>query len=308
MVTERPAPSEDELQRWCLERLSSGIDKVNFRSGHLSSVVGVRLREGREVVVKVRPGSPRLDACFAVQSRLFERGFACPEPLIGPARLERWVASAEAHVPGGAPMPSSGRAPEPFARGLAELVRLAPTPTEVGALRPNPPWNAWDHDEGRLWPRPDDWNGDLNDIDGPAWLDGAAAEARRQLALGRGPEVLGHGDWYGGNLRWDGTRLLVAHDWDSVIVGRLGVIAGFASADFATNGAGTEPSVEESATFLDAFAEAHGTPLDDDARRDAWASGLWLLAFNAKKQVAKGEALRSLDEAGAAERLERLRR
>lgn len=40
-----------------------------FRSGYLSAVVGLQLAAGREVVVKVRRGSPRTAACVEVKRR-----------------------------------------------------------------------------------------------------------------------------------------------------------------------------------------------------------------------------------------------
>ena len=52
--------------------------------GHLSRVYGVRLVDGRDVMVKTRPASPRLAACTQVQRWLWEAGFPAPQPLVGP--------------------------------------------------------------------------------------------------------------------------------------------------------------------------------------------------------------------------------
>jgi hypothetical protein len=48
------------LAQWCVEHLGSPPADELFRSGHLSTVVGLRLADDREVVVKVRPDSPRI--------------------------------------------------------------------------------------------------------------------------------------------------------------------------------------------------------------------------------------------------------
>ena len=52
-----------EIERWCRNHLGSGIDAELFRYGHLSTVIGIRLNSGLQVVVKVRRASDRLVAC-----------------------------------------------------------------------------------------------------------------------------------------------------------------------------------------------------------------------------------------------------
>jgi hypothetical protein len=63
--------------------------------------------------------------------------------------------------------------------------------------------------------------------------------------------VVGHADWESQNLRWDGDRPLAVHDWDSAVAQPEAVVAGLASA--------------------------------------VWpAAGLWVRAFNAKKERLEG--------------------
>ena len=71
-----------EVDRWCRNHLGSGIDAELFRYGHLSTVIGIRLNSGSQVVVKMRRASNRLVACASAHRVLFERGFPCPELLI----------------------------------------------------------------------------------------------------------------------------------------------------------------------------------------------------------------------------------
>src|SRR5215467_2249454 len=55
-----PAVGPASLAAWCADHLGSAPTAELFRSGYLSAVVGLRLADGREVVVKIRPTSPRI--------------------------------------------------------------------------------------------------------------------------------------------------------------------------------------------------------------------------------------------------------
>ncbi len=280
---------DEELAAWCRDRLGAEPEAVLFRAGYLSEVTGLRLADGREVVVKARPPAPRLRGCLAVQAALAGAGFPCPRPLAGPAPLGRLDATAEELVPGGdllAPGPdAAGR----FARLLAELVRLAPSPAAVPTLRPSPPWAAWDHDHPGLWPPPDDRDGNLDDHPGPAWLDRVAAAVRARLASLRLPPVVGHADWESQNIRWREGRPLAVHDWDSAVVQPEAVVAGLAAAIWPAAGApGQVATVEQTEQLLAAYERARGRPWTPAERQACWAAGLWVRAFNAKKQHSTG--------------------
>jgi hypothetical protein len=156
-----------------MEHLGSPPAGEIFRSGYLSAVIGLRLADDREVVVKVRPDSPRIAACVEVQRRMFQAGYPCPQPLTGAVSFGEGVATAEAYVPGGAMLPSAGHAAQAFAEAFAWLIRLAPRPAEVLGLDPAPSWAAWRHAGDRLWPRPEDPEIDLNEVAGPEWINDA---------------------------------------------------------------------------------------------------------------------------------------
>ncbi|MFL6296083.1 MAG: hypothetical protein ACJ75M_09710 [Actinomycetes bacterium] len=74
--------------------------------------------------------------------------------------------------------------------------------------------------------------------------------------------MAGHADWESQNLRWDGDRPLAVHDWDS--------------------------AVAQSEQFLTAYEQARGRPWTAPERRACWAAGLWVRAFNAKKERLEG--------------------
>src|SRR5271165_2451098 len=61
----RPAVSMDELAVWCGRWLGAPPTAQLFEAGYLSTVKGLRLADGREVVVKVRPRMSRLAGCAA---------------------------------------------------------------------------------------------------------------------------------------------------------------------------------------------------------------------------------------------------
>jgi hypothetical protein len=306
-MAQPPELSDDDLDRWCARVLGSPPSTRLFEAGYLSRVVGLRLADGREVVVKVRQASPRLTACVAAHQRLHERGFPCPEPLSDAVAFsEGLVATAEKFVAGDELLPGAGRSAALFAPPFARLIRLAPTVEELPSLRPPLPWTGWNHDEGGLWPWPDDKDVDLNASAGPAWIDDAGRRAQNRLrAAGAANHIVGHGDWYAGNLRWSGDDLLVVHDWDSVIADTEAALVGFAAAVFPTTRPGDEATVVESDEFLAAYQSSANRRFDRDEMEVAWAAGCWLRAFDAKKQSVVGEPVASLTELEAAERLRR---
>jgi hypothetical protein len=267
-------------------------------------VVGLRLADDREVVVKVRPASPRLVACVEVQRRMFETGYPCPEPLSGPAPLGDGVATAEVYVPGGAVLPDGEHAARRSAEAFALLIMLAPRPAEVAALEPSPSWAAWNHDEAGLWPRSQD-DVDLNEVAGPEWIDRAGRCARDRLRADAAEAVIGHCDWLAGNLRWRGDELLVVHDWDSAAADSESVLVGFAAALYSTVSPDEPATVAETDRFLDAYWDARGQAFSTGELQRSWAAGVWTRAYDAKYQHVAGQPVVSLSEDEARERLRR---
>jgi hypothetical protein len=301
-----PKVDPGELARWCAEHLGSPPASELFRSGHLSAVIGLRLADDREVVVKVRPDTPRMTACVEVQRRLFESGYPCPEPLTGAALLGEGVATCELYVPGGAMLPSAGRAAWAFAEAFARLVTLAPSPAEVPTLDPPPSWVAWNHGHDGLWPQHDDPDVNLNEAGGHTWIDDAGRRARdRLLRSGASEAVIGHCDWLAGNVRWSGETLLVVHDWDSVVADSEAVLVGCAAALYSTVSAGKLATVEESERFLDAYCDARHREFSRDELERSWAAGVWTRAYDAKYQHAVGQPVLALTEIDARDRLRR---
>jgi hypothetical protein len=288
-----------------MEHLGSPPADEIFKSGNLSAVIGLRLADGREVVVKVRPDSPRIAACVEIQGRMFQAGYPCPRPLSGAAPFGDDVATAEAYVPGGAMLPSADYAPRAFADAFARLIRLAPRPAEVSNLDPAPSWAAWNHVGNGLFPRPEYTDIDLDDVDGAEWIDDAGRSARDRLRGSESEAVIGHCDWLAGNLRWSGNTLLVVHDWDSMIADGEAVLVGFAAALYSTISADELATVEDTERFLVAYCRARGREFGAGELERSWAAGVWTRSYDAKYQHTVGRPITSLSENEARERLRR---
>jgi hypothetical protein len=192
-------------------------------------------------------------------------------------------------VAGGERLAGQADAAALFAGLLAELVRLAPSPSAVPSLAPSPPWVGWDRQGSKLWPEADDLAADLNRHRGPDWLDQTAARVRARLADVRLAAVVGHGDWESQNIRWRGRHPLVVHDWDSVVAQPEAAVAGQAAAVWpAAGGPGQAASVAQTEQFLAAYTQARGRGWTRTELQVYWAAGLWVRCFNAKKDAVLG--------------------
>jgi Phosphotransferase enzyme family len=304
-----PAVGMDALAIWCRRWLGAPPVAQLFEAGYLSTVKGLRLADGREVVVKVRPRQARLTGCAAVHRALWTAGFPCPEPLVDLQALDGHAATAETLVLDVTePPPKSELAALSLAAlsatALARLIELAPDPASTPSLAPSPSWVGWDHAEPGLWPMPEDCDADLNAYPEPQWLARVAAAVRDQLRGHAAAPVIGHGDWHPGNLRWHGAQLIAVHDWDSVICQPEPAIAGFAAVSFlGIEGPLGMADVENSAAFLDAYQHARGSGWNSLDYSACWAAGLWQRAFDAKVRSLNGDPEQVLSRYEAQARL-----
>jgi len=86
---------------FCVAALGARIDTYLFYAVSQGSVSGVRLTDGRRVVVKARTSTwtlPFLDAVYRVQDYLVASGFPCPRPLLQPAPLGQGYTTVEGLV------------------------------------------------------------------------------------------------------------------------------------------------------------------------------------------------------------------
>jgi hypothetical protein len=89
------------LPAWCLEHLGGEPAGLLFQRHQVSMVFGLRLADGRDVVVKARADDGRAVSCVAAQARLAERGFPCARPLTPVVGVGSLAVHAEEFRPGG---------------------------------------------------------------------------------------------------------------------------------------------------------------------------------------------------------------
>lgn len=280
----------DGLDPWCRRWLSASVRAERFVTGWQSAVVGLELDDGREVVIKIRPPAVGLTTWLACHRRLWAGGFPCAQPLTTLEPLAGLVASAEQLLPA-----DSGRPPRPvevpeLAGVLADLVGRASTDPVGGSFGAPPDWAGWDRADPTTgaWPTAGPGEVDLNATPEPAWLTEVVAATGRRLRASALPGVVGHVDWEPPNLGWTGPVITAVYDWDSLTVLPEAAVAGLAAAVHPVVDDGPGATVEQTAVFLAAYADARGRPWTTEEEQVAWAAGLWVSCYNAKGEAVDG--------------------
>ncbi|WP_225440163.1 phosphotransferase [Amycolatopsis eburnea] len=290
---------------WCAAHLGSTPAEVLFERRSLSDVVGLRLADGREVVVKARADDGRAASCVAAQEHLAAQGFPCPRPLTAVTLVDGLAVHAEEHRPGGEVL--LGDSPNVAVRYAAVFARLMTGLAEVRVPPPlpNPRWARWDHNGPGLWP-PIGFLDERDQSAVPGYVVEAAELARARLLAADLPCVLGHADFEAQNLRWDGEVRSV-HDWDSLAWQPEAALAGAAAGAFANDSPPTLAPVVSSAAFLTAYQDFRGRRFTGEEREIAWAASLWPALHNARWEALHGDppVCGSAVRAQAAERLRR---
>jgi Ser/Thr protein kinase RdoA (MazF antagonist) len=293
---------------WIETSFGAPVAETLFEISHLSAVTGVRLADGRELVVKVRGGVERARACVAGQAALHADGFACPAPLASVGVVNGLAVHAEEYVSGRRhSVEATSEDADDLASLLADLVgrshRLAlPRPA------PAPMWMAWDHHGPGGWPPLEEQPPHPDAMDTEGWLTDIAERVRMRLSRIDTAEVVAHGDWEAQNMaRRADDDVLIVHDWDSLVARPEPAVAGAAAATFASGEQPTLAPLEVSARFLDTYQRAAGRVFDPKELEVAWAAGLWLAAHNARMELLYGKPL-AVTSRLAEEAPERLRR
>jgi hypothetical protein len=104
----------ESLSRCCELHLGARLDAVLFETGFTTRVLGVRLRDSREVVLKLWPYANRLLGAGAVHEYFWDAGFPCPQLLVRPMPLGQLWISTEAIVRGGHVLTDDEDAPEVY--------------------------------------------------------------------------------------------------------------------------------------------------------------------------------------------------
>jgi hypothetical protein len=296
----------DWLPAWCLDQLGGEPAEVLFQLQQVSTVFGLRLAGGRDVVVKARADDGRAASCVAAQALLAGRGFPCARPLTPVTGVGALAVHAEEFRPGGevrrGDSPEvAARYAEVFARLMAELASVTVAPP-----LPNPPWVRWDHADPGVWPV----IGFLDSRDQgvvPGYVVDTAERSRGRILAARLPCVLGHADFEAQNLRWHAAEVWTVHDWDSLAWQPEAALVGAASGAFASAGPPMLAPIESSEAFLAAYQDVRGRLFTAAEQEVAWAASLWMAAYNAREEALSWGTQVGRDAlwAQAAERLRR---
>jgi hypothetical protein len=270
---------------------------VLFSVSHLSEVVGVRLTDGSEVVVKRRVDeSGRSGRCVAAQRLLAEQGFPCPMPLTDVIMIDGVAVHAERLVEGGEV--ETKDTPAAAARSgvlLADLTRRLAA-LDLEPPLPNPEWVRWDTlPEWEVTPAV------------PAWIEDTTERVQAKLAGCDLPPVLGHADWEAQNIRWRHGDPHVVHDWDSLAWLPEAALAGTAAGVFASHGKPTLAPLESSEAFLHAYESECGARFSAYETEIAWAASIWEALHNARDDLISNRPRLSYERLKA-ERVEPLSR
>ncbi|HVU67531.1 MAG TPA: phosphotransferase [Ktedonobacteraceae bacterium] len=276
------------IDAFCQQALGAAVAEYLFYESSIGAVCGVRLVDGRRVVVKVHQASRSPDflrAVTRVQHYLCERGYPCPRPLLAPQPLARGTATVEELIDEGsyrqASDPSIRRA---MAEMLAWLLRLTTEPalltvTQQTALDARLP-------EGVIWPAP---HSRLFDFEatarGAEWIDEIARRAQESKLHGAGRMVVGHMDWGAKHFRFVGDSVRVIYDWDSLTFEKEPIIVGHASRYFTYTeffGEHRLPTEDEARAFLAEYEAARGRPFTPEEHQTLQAAQLYSLAYSAR--------------------------
>ena len=142
----------DLILAWCRDHLGAEPAEVLFRRQSISAVFGLRLTNGTDVVVKIRPDDGRTESCVSAQTLLAAQGFPCARPLTPVTTVGSLAVHAEEFRPGGDILYGDSpdvavRYADVFARLMAALESVAVPPP-----LPNPRWIRWDHKDPGIWP------------------------------------------------------------------------------------------------------------------------------------------------------------
>lgn len=289
------AESPDEVRDWLdvhlRARLGVAIEAITFRAGDIGAVFGLRLVDGREVVLKaLRPGAElhRAQAVVSAQNRLAAAGFTCPVVLDGPSSTTGVLAVVEQAMSctsTGSPHDAAARAA--MAGGLAVQIELLRDVDGSALITGRPAWANWD---SGAWPAPHDSIFDFSTpVDGFEWLDRAADRASHQLrAAGGRPAVIGHSDWVWQNVCIRDGQLLAGYDWDSLVYAPESAIVGMVASSFTQGSpdAPDTPSTDEVAGFISDYELASARRFDQIEQQIARAAAMWVRCYNARCQLA----------------------
>ncbi len=277
------------VDRFCCDVLGAGAEAGFFYGASAGCVLGVRLADGAEVVVKAyqeRWEAPYLRAVQTVQGHAARRGIPCATPRRGPAPVVPGrpnQAIVESYLPDPGLRPHASAAERRVsAAGLARQIAVCRELPALPELADHPLRRT----AGGLYGEP---HSPLFDFRGTAagaeWIDALATRAIPVRDADERPPVVAHMDWAARNVRLDDDGLLAVYDWDSVALVPESTAVGQAAATWpvtADPGGTGFPALPDIAGFVADYEDAAGYEFDDVQWRAAGAAAAWVLAYTAR--------------------------
>ncbi len=281
----------DAINAFCKRHLDSAIAGYLFYSASVGSTHGVRLEDGREVVIKVRPCrasetlSRRLEIICDVMRWLHARGYPCPKVIVGPNSLRQGSATVEEFLDRGVRRDAFD--PECralIARGLAEHIRtLRAFNGEVDLLKSC-------RETSSLYPKP---HGKLFDFEKTAasaeWIDDFARRARQNLLHQEEDTlVLAHCDWRSEHLRFQDGKIVATYDWDSLALRTEAEIVGISAhgftADWSLSDARRIPTGDDIRSYISEYEQFRGRLFSKRDRQAVFSHCVYWIAYGARCQ------------------------
>ncbi|MDP9410902.1 MAG: phosphotransferase [Actinomycetota bacterium] len=284
--TADPGRIASSLKGFCSSMLGSPVEDVLFCEVSIGAAFGLRLSDARRVVLKAHPPDQAPDflaSVHRVQLHLSDRGFPCPRPVLGPTFFGAGLATVDELVDAG----EFADAHEPeirseMARALARLIELASEVPQEALAPLEGPW--WPKDG--LWPPP---HNALFDFEataaGAGWIDEIAMEAKWIVQNTPIGTVVCHGDWSANQMRFEGGKMSVAYDWDSLRVDKETTFVGHAATHFPYTDhldVLASPSPEEVKLFVEEYEAARGASFSGPERAALFAAATYSLAYTAR--------------------------
>jgi hypothetical protein len=261
-----------------------------FQATSISSVHGIVLDDGREVVVRAKPPAASnpdlpldrgsLEAIVEAQRSLHAAGFPCPQPLVGPTTLGAGLATIETYLPPADPAPRSM-----LARGLVEHMRLLPA-------RP-PALDRFALPRDRVFAQPHSKLFRPSEAD-TVWVRDLARRARAIAEAEPSPLVLAHGDWRVEHVKARGDRIVATYDWDALAVlpetRVVGINAHGHTADWSQSATRNTPTYDDVVGFIADYEQARGHAFTPGERRATRAWAAYFIAYQAWITIEPGKS------------------
>ena len=273
---------------FCRHHLDAPIAEFLFYESSQGAVTGVRLEDGRRVVLKVHKPDRSfafLRSMQAVQQHLAASGYPCPRPIGEPQQFAQGIIVIEELIDEGFYV--DGHDPvvrRTMAKALAQLVQLTRWLIDLPGLRETMVRHRvidglWEEPHSKLF----DF---VATARGAEWIDAIARRAVEILdAQAHAEIVLGHTDWAVKHFRFKRGKVRVIYDWDSLACNYEPVLVGDAARGFPMTWhlpTIVWPTREELHAFVDEYEVARGKAFTHPERVLVAASVTFGLAYSAR--------------------------